>query len=69
MPQSSFSRGILTEQCFLLSSRIGSRTWIVVSNIPLNSSDAGVILESFPDLESQQARNHEVDDTELLCSC
>lgn len=56
MAQSSFSRGIWTEQRFLLT----------YSNAPLDSSDAGVALESFPDLEFQRARIHKVGDTELM---
>lgn len=55
MVQSSSSRGIWTDQCFLLT----------YSNVPLDSSDAGVVLESFPDLEFQRAGIHEVGSTEL----
>lgn len=56
MAQSSFSRGIWTGQHFLLT----------YSNVPLDSSDAGVVLESLPDLEFQRARIHKVGDTKLM---
>lgn len=50
----------------LLLQRNLNRTTLLstYSNVPLDSSVAGVTLESFPDLEFQQARIHKVGNTE-----